>query len=486
VKVRSYNKQHFDSATGSKREAMKTFSNQIEKLLDELRYRFEERFKEGLAIIGQQVEPLSDFGSNPSAIYDKVLHRHIKNVYKKREMASSYASTNNEVKREAKDNQTATDEPLTAAENEVYSMVTDNLSVADVVDQFREAPYGWSDTEIVHVLLKLDTKSKIRFKEHNEETNRIDFAAKALRKPDRPALTLHKAESYEPSYLQKVVKAINSKIFNQQLINTTQDHRVLRRDIIGELEKKHEELEERSSEWAGYPFQKHFKAFTDVLRTLKNTREEKKFFDTIIENAEEWGALNDTCLELEDFLNTNGDRYKKIRNFVEDNRTNFDDLEPADKADADKLVRFLQSDAPHREFVSARKAYKAVGKSLDDELEEQRKETKQKYEQTIETLKAQKVEEEAEEYQVPDLDRIQAEVEGIRSISQLKNKKYESEIFRNRELEKLYESLERKPVEVPVKRGVTIKSEEDLNSYVENLKGDIEKALKDGSTVIIK
>src|SRR5699024_5582251 len=101
---------------------------------------------------------------------------------------------------------------------------------------------------------------------------------------------------------------------------------------------------------------------------------------------EEWGSLNDTCLELEDFLSNNGKDYQKIRTFVEENRSNFDDLEPADRADADKLVRFLQSDKPHQEFVSARKSYKSIGKSLEEELEKQRKETKQVYKQTFESL----------------------------------------------------------------------------------------------------
>lgn len=486
VQVKSYIKKHLDSATGKRRDAMKTFNDQVQKLLDDLRFRFNERFKEGLAIIGQQVEPLSDFGSKPSAIYEKVVERHIKNVYKKRDMAINYASTNDQVRREAKNTQTTTDQPLTSAEKEIYNIVSDGLSVSDVVDRFRDAPYGWSDTEIVHVLLKMDTKSKVRFKDHNEEIDRISFAEKALRKPDRPALTLHKAESYKPSYLQKVVNAINSKIFNDQIIKSTQDHRVLKRDIIEELEKKIEEIEELSSEWAGYPFQKHFKEFTDVLRSLKNNKREKEFFDEIIENAEEWGSLNDTYLELEDFLQTNGERYIKIHQFVQENKSNFHELDPADKSDADKLESFLQSDTPHKEFVSARKSWDAIGKSLENELREQREEAKELYKEKIEGLKQQKAEEEAEEYRVPKLDQIEKEIDRIQSISQIKNKKYEADTFLNNELEKLLNSTEQKPIEVSVKKGITIKDEADLTKYIEELKDEVGEALQNGSTVILK
>jgi len=486
VKVQSYIRQHFDSATGSRRDAMETFNSQVQKMLDDLRYRFKERFKEGLVIIGQQVESLSDFGKDPSTIYSKVLERHIKNVYKKRELASNYASTDSEVKREAKDSQTVTDEQLTPAENEVYSIVTDGISVENVVDRFRDIPYGWSDSEIVHVLLKLDTKSKIRFKDHNEEIDRIGFAEKALRKPDRPALTLHKAESYKPSYLQKVVKAINTKIFNSQLIKPTQDHRVLKQDIIDELEKKIEKIEGLSSEWAGYPFQKHFKKFSDVLRSLKNNKREKEFFDKIIENADKWGALNDTYLDLEDFLQRNSDKYLKIHSFVEENRSNFDELDPADRSDANKLQSFLQSETPHQEFVAAQKSYKSVGNSLENELNEQREEAKELYKEKVEGLEKQKVEEEANDYTVPELKRIEKEIDRIQSISQIKNKKYEAENFFSSELEKLLNSTEQKPIEVSVKKGITIKDEGDLETYLEELKDEVGNALKNGNTVILK
>lgn len=486
VKVKSYIKQNFDSATGNRRDAMETFNSQVQKILDDLRYRFRERFKEGLAVVGQRVEQLTDFGSNPTDIYNKVLEKHVKNVYKKRELVSSYASTNDEVKRIAKDTQTTTDEPLSPAENEVYSMITDGISVEDVFEDFKVAPYGWSDTEITHVLLKLDTKSKVRFKDHNEEIDRVGFTEKALRRPDRPALTLHKAESYEPSYLQKVVKAVNSKIFNSQLIKSTQDHRVLKRDIIDELEKKIQSIDELTNQWAGYPFQKHLKEFGDVLRSLKNTRSEKDFFDSIIKNADEWSRLNDAYVELEDFLQTNGERYKKIHEFVEDNKSNFSELDPADRTDAEKLENFLQSDTPHREFVFARKAYESVGKSLENELEDKRKEVKVLYKQKLDSLEAKKVEEKAVEYEVPDLDQIEKGIERIQSIPQLKNKKYEADDFLNREFEKLYRSVEKKPVEVSVKRGVTIKNTDELSKYLDEVKSDIEKALTNGSTVILK
>lgn len=486
VKVRSFVKQHFDSATGSKREAMETFSKQVNKMLDDLRYRFKERFDEGLAIVGQQVESLSDYGSTPSTIYDNVLKQHVKNVYKKRELAVNYASSNKQIEREAKDDQTIVDEPLTPAENEVYSIVSEGLSVEDVVGKFQEAPYGWSNTEIVHVLLKLNTKNKIRFKNHNEETGRIDFAAKALRKPERPALTLHKAESHDPGYLQKVVKAINSEIFNEQLVQSTPDHRVLRREINDTLDEKIKHFDSLSGEWVGYPFQKYFKQFAEDLRSLKNTRQDKKFFDATVEKAEEWGSLHDTCIELEDFIETNRKRYQDIRDYVEEHRANFGDLNPADKAKADTLKEFLQSDEPHQQMVSANKAYKALGESLEKELEKQREETKQVYKQTVDALEEQKVAEGATEYEAPDWEQLEAEMENTQTISQLKNKKYEADAFHNRELEKLHETLERKPVEVPVKRGVTIKDEEDMTSYLDKLKEDIEEALEDDSTVILK
>lgn len=389
VKVERFKQANYDSASGKRREAIDTFANQSKAKLKQLQDWFDKALRTCRYVSAQQVHQASDHaGSTAADRYEEILDQHLRRIYKKRSMASDHASSRSALKQQAQNagQRDLDGGSLTTPEREVHSYLKRqaNRNVSDVVNHFSKVPYGWKDTETLHLLLNLRQKNKWRFKWNSEEIDPTTFAEQAVNRSEQASITLHEQESIDPTLLHNVHEAINRTIFNKALIPQETDPRALNQAVESLLQKKRDAYRERARTYHDTPFAHHFKAVCDAFDEILSVRGTADRFQQITQQAPDLGDQVDTAVQLKQFAETNGDAYQEMRAFVSRKQGEFDALDGADREYAEKLADHVQNnDRPDQDFRAMKQFYDSVQEALQDRLDALREEVRTTYEEAL-------------------------------------------------------------------------------------------------------
>ena len=392
VKVDAFKKANYDRAEGKRREAIDMFAKQSEQKVKELRQWFERALKSCRYVSAQQVKDAAKHnGGTAKERYEAILDEHLRQVYKKREMAVGYATSRAELKEEAAQTQTEFDDSLTAAEQEVHSYLKmqPGPNAADTVNHFAGVGYGWKDTETLHVLLNLERANKWRFRWNSEEIDRRTFADKAVKRGERASITLHEQESIDPQLLYQVTQAVNQTIFNESLVDQATDPKHLDRQLVHALEAKRAAYDRLGRDHQEMPYAPHLAAVRDALDALLVAKRMKERFQQVIERADDLRDIVDTAVQLESFIGANGQDYRAIRDFVSRKEGEFDLLEPEDREVAEKLRAYVRGeDRPDQDFRVMKQYYESVRSALDSRVDALRERAIDAYEGAFDELEA--------------------------------------------------------------------------------------------------
>lgn len=393
VRIDAFKRANYDRTSGKRREAIEMFAEQSQQSVKELRDWFEDALKSCSYVSNQQVKDASDHnGGSAAERYENILDAHLRELYDKRELAVDYAGSRSELQKEAADTQTDFDKSLTPAETEVHSYLRGEPgpNVADTVNHFGRNPYGWQDTETLHVLLNLEKKNKWRFRWNSEEIDRTTFAEKAKRRGDRQSITLHEQESIDPQLLYQVTQAINQTIFNTSLIDQDTDPKALDRQIVSKLEKKRDEYERLWRDHREMPYGEHLEAVRDKIdEKVLDVKRTKERFQRIIETADALADAVDVAVQLKTFIESNGPTYRAIRRFVDRRSGEFEALEPEDREPAEKLRSYVRNDdRPDEQFRVMKQYYDSVQSALKERVAGLQEQAVEAYEEAFDELEA--------------------------------------------------------------------------------------------------
>ena len=390
VKVEGFKRANYDRTSGKRREAIEKFADQSRGTVQELRDWFEKALKSCQYVSAQQIEEATKrSGSTAEERYASILKTHLRQVYKKREMATDYVSSRSDLKAEAAQTQREFDRSLTPAETEVssYLKTQPGPNVADTIQHFSQVPYGWNDTETLHILLNLERSNKWRFRWNGEEMGRRDFARKAKKRNERASITLHEQESIDPNLMYQVVEAVNRTVFNESLVDQDTDPKQLDRQLVEALQAKRGAFEDLWRSHREEPFATHLREVSDALDALIGISRTKERFQTVIERASEVGAAVDKAVQVKTFLESNGETYRAIRDFVARKEGEFDALEPEDREVAEELRSYVRTeDRPDERFRVMKQYYNSVQSALNERVESLREKAAEAYEEAFDEL----------------------------------------------------------------------------------------------------
>ena len=497
AQIQSFVKAHSSRATGKRREAIDTFKREAERTFDDLRAWFADALPKINYISGHQVKEVpSNNGSDPKSVYNRVLEDHLQRVYKKREMATEYAGSKDAVVQAAAREQMEMDESLTPAETEVDShlKLTPRPVLRDVLTTFSRPPYGWKDTEVIHILLTLQARNRWRFKWNSEDVGRKQFAKQAMNSRERSSLTLHQQEPVDTAVMEQVVRAVND-MFNEQLLSFTNDPRTLAQQLRSVLDTKVKNLRAVVRRSDGYPFRNRIEDFANALEELQRRQQPKALFEAVVQDVEDLQERSDHARSIANFLEQQGGLYDEMRQFVRNQRYNLRYLTDPHDRYASELVQYVEEEeAPHRRLPTMKGYFDAIREALDERQQQAQQEARSLYEAAFDELEERQRELGVDENTLPDRSEWLARIDEAATLSELDNKKRGVEEFKSRFLVQLRNSAAeakgsgKQTVSFPLLQEVStreLESEEDVNAFVNDLRSKLLARINDDAIVII-
>lgn len=497
VKSEKFIRLNADSATGTRRRAIEKFRDQANKIAEDLRKRFNDKFNSSPFISNQQIIKSTDLtGSTPTERFDSAIEKHLSEIYKKNHLANSYAKSNDDLKKSASDQQLSTVTGLTEAEilvNSYIDNIGDSITVSDVTSQFQKPPYGWKDTATLDILIRLFKKGKRKFEWRSDLIDINTFVDKAVKQNERQAIVIKAQEEIGKDRIRDVKKAFR-QIFNQDLKEDS-DSFALVEEIKKNVNSKYDHYTNLSDEYSSLPFGKYFNTFTKVLQKILDIRDPKALLDHLIKFVDDFKGYHDNCKEVEDFLNDQFDRYKAIREFTMENQINFDSLDEAEEKKGDILKEyFAKDDLPGDKFPQVSTIYKELSKSLKTLVEKLKKDAEKTYDEIYKDLESQvkqlNIKEPDEVYQSKE-SKLKV-IDGEKNISNLKLLISQAGDFKAKGLQSIVsykakkEGKKQKETIVISDLSAMIQTEEELEKYLSDLKKRFLAELKENKIIIIK
>ena len=502
VRISDYLQEYEDSATGDRLEAMRTFGDQRDQAIKDLRRWFREALQSVTYVSSQQTLSAEDLNGKPSAktLYESIVDSHLRRLYDKRNLASRYASGRSELREIAAQRQPELDDSLTEAETEMTSFLSlsSRPTMADVRRKFEKPPYGWKDTEMIHILLDLEAKNEWTFQWNSEDVGRETFVEKAYRRQEQASVTFHEQEDVDPELMRDAAEAVNRTMFNGRLVEDEKDPRRLAKAIRRALEEKQNDAAQLYNRHAGRPFGHHFEKLKDALDEVRRAPDATTLFEQVTEQAEAIQEQVDLARDLDDFWERHDETYKDMRQLVRDHEAHMDSLDAKTQSRMKKLAEYVRrEDRPQDTLSTMMDYYDEVRKAVDRRIDKLQEKAEQKYEEVFDDLEAKKEEEDVDDGVVPDREDRLRQIRRSDNLASLQSQISRVNEFRAQYLRKLNDAAQQNADEETRKSTDIFRVQDEISSHelettedVKNFVGDLEEKLlarvQDDTIVIIE
>ena len=506
VQIVTYIRNNSDTSNKQRMETLQNFRQQADVQLSEIRKRVEEKFLHISFISnGQIVKPQAVAGANAKTKYFNALTTHLSQVYRKKPLANIYAQVEDIFRKSAQSIQLTTDETLTDAErevNQVLDMMPQNAVLSDVVNKFKQPPYGWKDIATLDVLLQLARKNKRKFHLLNEPLDLKDYAEKALNNRERQKIEVLPEDVIDRNTLYKVVQSANNA-FNQTVLDSGEsDANILFRRMIEFLNKKTEEAEDLIQNQAGLPFSVHLQTYHTTLKKLATRRDKTILFNEIITEESNLKSVSDNYKVTKEFIEEQIVEYRKFKLFTDENSGNFSSLDDADKLKGEKLTEYFRTDdKPYEKFIEVKKIHKELSKAINDLIKQLKEDAMEAYNGAFDRLETKQKELGLDESILPDRSFRIDKIKKLNSVPELRLNIPAAKDFEMEYIQKIHaakakldeakgkSSKQLTFVSVVNEDGgsyVEIKSEEELDVFIKKFRDKVLAELNNNKIVGIK
>ena len=489
--------KYFKSNSGGSGERSKTNENfklRNRLLRDKIKAIVESKFPETRFISQNQVLEANEInGVKPKERFDNLINKHLGDIYKMHALCNEYAKNQADLKTSAASGQVLIPN-LTPAEETVNTMIQANngqMTIHDLVTNFAKEPFGWKHEAVLDILVHLVKKKKREFQYKGQPRfGIVDFINKAVSTAERMSCEVITGEDIDQTILDNTVQSYNS-IFNEKMVTAT-DGNELFEILIKSLNGHIDDFKALEAKYRTYPFGASFMESVNLLSGWTNIRDPKKLFDEITEGESVSKELIDKTRKIGDYLVRAFDEYKAIKVFYESSNENFKELNKDDQDKGELLKSFLQEEDITNQFRHAKKAYEELKSAIDSYLKELKAEVVKVYEDIFEELDKQAESRKCPRDQYAQKGYTISGIGNLNSITSLKNKRLSADNFKAAELAKIFAytpagQAAEATTEYRVASGASvIKTQAELDQFIDKVKGDMEKILADNKTIIIK
>lgn len=274
------------------------------------------------------------------------------------------------------------DMPLSKAEERVRDFLSrqpHDVNVADVMRNFAKVPYGWSDIATAYIVNELVRRHLFAFNYGNNPNVSREETARNLKR-DAARFTIEAGKTIPQEVINNFIEAWKH-IFNVVQVKGSNDSTELFRACQeapdSALRGMVQNYRSLLSEVSGYDFGKPVNEALEKLEGWLTIHDAKEFFVTITEASQSAAQLFDKTKSILQFSRDQFDGFKQVCEFVDDNRDNFAFLPESEQEAIEKLRSARKDTEPWDHLPSFNKIkrnldgqIKAVRKQLVDSLTE--------------------------------------------------------------------------------------------------------------------
>lgn len=388
---------------------------------------------------------------------------------------------------------------LTPPEHEMEIYLNNSfkeVALTDIIAKFSKAPYGWNDACTVHVVNELVRRHKRDYSYSNNPNVDVQTVATRIMS-ELSKFTVHAATAIPDDVIRSFTDAWKDIFGTMEVFPSMDSTAIFRqcqdKDSERGLPRKRDAYARQYKELHNYPFSAPVSEAIDTFETWMEERDPLKFFNLVITSRQEGRALMDKCKEVFEFFHDQMPKYLEICKFVDDNRDNFRFIEEKEKVEQIQAIK--TDEWPKQNMKDYIRLRKELSFMLDEVKAKLRKQIAVNYEETYAQLEEGCTQQGVDKAILPDKDGV------IRSKSQSENilvlqSNLSTDAFFAEQSERI---LKAKPVPgggdpgkmVPVNKVLStrttapLKSEEDVDRYLQQLKKQIMSSINEGKAVMI-
>ena len=478
------------------------FSQRARDLYDkEIKPQFQQILDTCPVISSCNVLSLSDTGTAKKAErYKTLLNKHLDNIYEfaqlvnKAETPKSQSELSTKMLRAV--DGTIPDMPLSQPEKKIKDWLDrqpHDVTVADVIRQFAKVPYGWSEFATIYYLNELVRRHQYAYNYNNNPNVSREEAARNIVR-DSQKFTIEKAKAISQDVLNSFIEAWKH-IFNVMTVKGSNDSTELFRNCketddsaLNKLLKNYRELSRKIN---GCPFAHVIDEAITLMEQWLTIRQDLTFFETIIAAKDTASELFDRCKNINTFHNDQFDRYEMIRKFIDDNRDNFTFLSDEHLESVRALKAINQDEEPWNSMPAYTKLYRTLDGLLKEKKETLYKVIEEKYHAVHEELLQYADSAKVPRDKVADIDATIIKKKSSNNFYALQANADTSDYMQQqiKVIDDLRpkdqtETRRKKVVQLHTHTLMPLKTEKDVDSYLQSLKSELMQHL-DGKTDII-
>lgn len=243
-----------------------------------------------------------------------------------------------------------------------------DVTVADVIRQFAKDPYGWSDYVSIYTVNELVRRHLYAFNYNNNPNVTREETAHNIVK-EAAKFTIEAAKAIPQEVLNNFIEAWKH-IFNVVTVVGSNDETELYRNCketensaLNTLLKNYRTLARKLSDC---PFACTIDHAIEMMEGWLAIRDHKTFFVTITDARDEAAAMFDRCKNINQFVNEQFENYQSIKQFLSVNHDNFTFLTEAQQQTVEKLKAIVTDKEPWESLPS----YMKMKRNLNGQLQE--------------------------------------------------------------------------------------------------------------------
>ena len=284
--------------------------------------------------------------------------------------------------------------PATEAEKDVQrylDTVGDHYNLADLVNHYKVAPYGWREESTIYVVNELVRQHKRAF---------VYMSGNVRITPQRQAeIILRSKADFEIVSASAIpVTLVNDfiqawrDIFNIHDVpggsDSTQLYLSNKENNDSYLNKAIDSYSRTLNSVSQYPFSTPYQRALDLFKDWQRIDGEKEFFENVISRKDEAKKVMDECKAVQDFVNKQLTKYEDIIDFIKDNEANFQHLGEEEQKVLVQLQQLTDDETPYAQgkFPTYIKLYKEINKKIADAVERAKETIRRNYKTAYDQL----------------------------------------------------------------------------------------------------